>query len=105
MNVLYTADGTINTAMGARRGRRGVLAQAQKRGGDGSPCHGVALEPDEFVVSHSAGGGYGPQFERDSGRILHDLRESWITAVRAKSVYGVVTTCDAADDTLGVMRR
>jgi N-methylhydantoinase B len=54
-------------------------------------------------VSHSAcGGGYGPSFERDPGRVLHDLREGWITAVRARSVYGVVTTGDAADDTLAV---
>jgi N-methylhydantoinase B len=108
MKVLYTADGTINSAMGARRGGRGALAQAQKRGRDGSltalpACYGVALEPGEFVVSHSAGGGgYGPPFERDPGRVLHDLREGWITAVRARSVYGVVTTGDAADDTLAV---
>jgi N-methylhydantoinase B len=91
--------------MGARRG---ALAQAQKRGRDGSltalpACYGVAPEPGEFVVSHSAcGGGYGPSFERDPGRVLHDLREGWITAVRARSVYGVVTTGDAADDTLAV---
>jgi hypothetical protein len=48
MKVLYTADGTINNAMGACRGGRGALAQAQKRGRDGSPCYGVALEPGEF---------------------------------------------------------
>lgn len=106
--VLYTADGTINSAMGAGRGGRGALAQAQKRGCDGSltalpACYGVALEPGEFAVSHSAcGGGHGPPFERDPGRVLHDLREGWITAVRAGSVYGVVTTGDAADDTLAV---
>ena len=106
--VLYTANGTINSAMGARRGGRGALAQAQKRGRDGSltalpACYGVALEPGEFAVSHSAcGGGHGPPFERDPGRVLHDLREGWITAVRAGSVYGVVTTGDAADDTLAV---
>jgi hypothetical protein len=47
--VLYTADGTINSAMGAGRGGRGALAQAQKRGRDGSltalpACYGVAPE-------------------------------------------------------------
>ena len=61
-------------AMGARRGGRGELARVQKRGRDGSPCYGVALEPGEFVVSHSAcGGGYGPPFERDPGGVLYDL--------------------------------
>ena len=80
--------------------RPGALAQAKKRGRDGSPCYGIALEPGEFVASHSAGGGgYDPPFERDPG---YDLREGWITAVCARSVYGVVTTGDAADDTLAV---
>jgi hypothetical protein len=41
----------------------------------------------------------------NAGRVLHDLREGWITAVRARSVYGVVTTGDAADDTLAVDER
>jgi N-methylhydantoinase B len=83
--------------------RPGALAQAKKRGRDGSPCYGIALEPGEFVASHSAGGGgYGPPFERDPGCVLHDLREGWIAAVPARSVYGVVTTGDAADDTLAV---
>ena len=42
MKVLYTADGTINSAMGARRGGRGARAQAQKRGRDGSPLPAMA---------------------------------------------------------------
>jgi N-methylhydantoinase B len=59
-----------------RWARRGALDQAEKRGRDGTLCYGVALEPGEFVVSHSAGGGgYGPPFEHDPGRVLHDLRE------------------------------
>jgi N-methylhydantoinase B len=106
MKVLYTADGTINSAMGARGGGRGGPAMAQKRERDGSltslpACYGVTLEPGEFVVSHSAGGGgYGPPIERDVERVLHDLREGWITADRARSVYGVITTGDTATDTL-----
>jgi N-methylhydantoinase B/oxoprolinase/acetone carboxylase alpha subunit len=66
-------------AMGARRGGRGALAQAQKRARAGSltalpGCYCVALEPGEFVVSDSAGGGgYGPPFERDPGGVLYDL--------------------------------
>jgi N-methylhydantoinase B len=71
MKVHYTAD----IAMGVRRGGRAVLAQVQKRWRDGSPSYGVALEPGEFVVSHSAGGGrMARSFERDSGGVLHDLR-------------------------------
>ncbi len=108
MKVLYTADGTINSAMGAIGGGRGGPARAQKRERDGllSPlpaCYGVTLEPGEFVVSHSAGGGgYGHPFDRDPERVLHDLSEGWITAERARSVYGVATTGDADADTLAV---
>jgi N-methylhydantoinase B len=104
MKVLYTADGTINNAMGARRGGRGALAQAQKRGRDGSPCYGVALEPGEFVVSH-----FGSRRRiwpglraRPGPRSARSARGLGITAVRARSMYGVVTTGDAADDTLAV---
>ena len=79
MKVLYTADGTVNSAMGAIGGGRGGPARAQKRERDGSltplpACYGVTLEPGEFVVSHSAGGGgYGHPFEREPERVLHDL--------------------------------
>jgi N-methylhydantoinase B len=66
-------------------------------------CYGVTLEPGEFVVSHSAGGGgYGHPFEREPERVLHDLSEGWITPERARSVYGVVTTGDEAGDTLTI---
>lgn len=34
--------------------------------------------------------------------MLHDVSEGWITAERAKSVYGVLTTGDADTDTLAV---
>jgi N-methylhydantoinase B len=108
MKVLYTADGTVNSAMGAIGGGRGGAARAQKRERDGSliplpACYGVTLEPGEFVVSHSAGGGgYGHPFERKPERVLQDLIEGWITAERARSVYGVVTTGDAESDTLAI---
>jgi N-methylhydantoinase B len=63
----------------------------------------VTLEPGEFVVSHSAGGGgYGHPFERDAERVMHDLREGWITVERARSVYGVATTGDAEADVLAI---
>jgi N-methylhydantoinase B len=101
MQVLYTADGTVNPALGAAGGHAGCVAQALKRERDGSltrlpACHGVTLEPGEFVVSHSAGGGgYGPPVERLAEKVLEDVREGWITAVRAHDVYGVVVTAGA----------
>jgi N-methylhydantoinase B len=102
MQVLYTSDGTINPAKGARGGLPGSRARAQKRELDGSltdlpGCHGVTLEPGERIVSYSAGGGgYGPPGQRDPLRVKHDLDEGWITPRRAEEVYGVVL--DAAGE-------
>ena len=53
MEVLYTADGTINPAEGARGGGPGALSTAHKRELDGSltklpACYGVKLEPGEY---------------------------------------------------------
>lgn len=96
MEVLYTADGTINPAAGARGGGAGARAEALKRECDGSltrlpACYGVKLAPGEFVVSHSAGGGgYGSPLRRTPERVLHDVREGWVTSERATDVYGVV---------------
>jgi N-methylhydantoinase B len=51
----------------------------------------VKLAPGEFVVSHSAGGGgYGSPLQRAPERVLHDVREGWVTSKRARDVYGVV---------------
>jgi N-methylhydantoinase B len=98
MKVLYTADGTVNAAEGARGGGGGGPAKAMKRELDDSltvlpPCYGVTLQPGERVVSYSAGGGgYGSPLQRDLARVLHDLREGWISVERAEKIYGVVVT-------------
>jgi N-methylhydantoinase B len=98
MEVLYTADGTINPAKGAQGGGPGALSQAFKRELDGRltelpACYGVKLEPGEFVVSRSSGGGgYGSPLERKAQRVLHDVQEGWVSEERARDVYGVVLT-------------
>ncbi|HWL67724.1 MAG TPA: hydantoinase B/oxoprolinase family protein [Geminicoccus sp.] len=96
MEVLYTADGTVNPAEGAQGGGPGALSRAFKRELDGTltelpACHGVKLEPGEYVVSRSSGGGgYGSPLERDPARVLHDVLEDWVSRERARDVYGVV---------------
>uniref|UniRef100_UPI00190F1C80 hydantoinase B/oxoprolinase family protein n=1 Tax=Geminicoccus flavidas TaxID=2506407 RepID=UPI00190F1C80 len=96
MEVLYTADGTVNPAEGARGGGPGALSQAFKRELDGTltalpACHGVKLEPGEYVVSRSSGGGgYGSPLKRDPARVLHDVLEGWVSRERARDVYGIV---------------
>jgi len=95
MEVLYTSDGTINPAVGARGGKPGARSDAFKREQDGNltrlpSCYGVTLQPGETVVSHSSGGGgYGLPSQRTAERVLHDVREGWISMERARDVYGV----------------
>ncbi|WP_191059223.1 hydantoinase B/oxoprolinase family protein [Geminicoccus harenae] len=100
MEVLYTADGTVNPAEGAQGGGPGALSRAFKRELDGTltglpACHGVKLAPGEYVVSHSSGGGgYGSPLHRDPARVLHDVLEGWVSRERASDVYGVVLVED-----------
>ncbi|GLK86197.1 hydantoinase B/oxoprolinase family protein [Ancylobacter defluvii] len=108
MKVLYTADGTITPALGTRGGGEGGKTKARKRELDGSltelpACYGAELNAGEMIVSYSSGGGgYGSPLQREPERVLHDLREGWITAGRAFEVYGLVTTGRTEDDTLAV---
>ena len=103
MEVLYTADGTVNPAEGTRGGLPGALSHAAKRELDGTltplpACHGVKLEPGEYVVSRSSGGGgYGSPFERAPARVLKDVQDGWVSRERARDVYGVVITADGVD--------
>ena len=108
MTVHYTADGTINHALGVLGGGGGGVARALKRELDGSlttlpACYGLALRHGEFAVSYSSGGGgYDNPMARDPEKVLHDLREGWITAARARDVYGLATKGHAEDDSLGL---
>ncbi|MER8764835.1 MULTISPECIES: hydantoinase B/oxoprolinase family protein [unclassified Mesorhizobium] len=106
LTVLYTADGTITPAAGARGGGSGGVSRAAMCKADGSvvdlpPCYGVTLQPGEHMVSHSAGGGgYGSPRERDPARVLHDLAEGWISVQRARDIYGVAVKGYPEDDNL-----
>ena len=97
IDVMYTTDGTITPALGARGGLPGGLAAQYKREVTGSLVEAsperTRLEPGETIVSISCGGGgYGPPTERDPERVRHDTIEGWITRERAAAVYGVVLT-------------
>ena len=46
----------------------------------------VELQPGERIVSVSAGGGgYGDPLERAPERVLHDVREGWVSPERART--------------------
>ncbi len=92
---MYASDGTVNPARGVRGGGDGAPSRQFKRGLDGElteapPAGAVVLEPGETIVSMSSGGGgYGPARERDPDRVRRDVAEGWISAERAREVYGV----------------
>jgi N-methylhydantoinase B len=71
-----------------------------KRDGSTEPldaCAQVRLADGERIQSYSCGGGgYGPPTDRDPARVARDVAEGWISAVRARDVYGVVLDGDGA---------
>ena len=95
LEVMYAPDGRINPALGARGGHPGGTLWPYRRTRDGHleeldwSGH-VFLEPGETIVSVSpTGGGYGSPLERDPERVRNDVVEGWITAHRARDIYGV----------------
>jgi N-methylhydantoinase B len=104
LEVLYAADGTVNPALGVRGGLSGALCRPAMRTAEGELVQleawgHVILKPGETIVSiSSAGGGYGPPHERDAERVRHDVAEGWVSAKRARSVYGVVLGQDGSVD-------
>lgn len=89
MKVLYTADGTINSAMGARRGGRGALAQVQKRGRDGSPCQAWRSSPANLSCRIRLAAADVARPSSATRAAFCTICANWITAVRARSAYGV----------------
>ena len=105
MEVGYVSDGTINPALGARGGFPAQPAQQFKLGLNGEietlgiSAH-VVVQPGERIVSITAGGGgYGSPLERDPARVQHDVAEGWISATRAREIYGVVIDVHGDVDT------
>jgi N-methylhydantoinase B len=53
---------------------------------------------DTVVFETAGGGGYGAAHERDANKVLHDVREGYITPERAKERYGVVISDAKVDE-------
>ena len=94
LSVAYGTDGSVRPAMGVRGGTSGGLSQHFRRTSDGSmhplPAQGIVqLADGETVVSVTAGGGgYGDPLDRPRDDVARDVAEGWITAERAREVYG-----------------
>jgi N-methylhydantoinase B len=100
IEIGYVSDGVYNTPKGVRGGGNGRGAEQYRRLVSGEledldPCAQITLLEGEAVVSISCGGGgYGPASERDPDKVLHDVREGWISKERARDVYQVAMTAD-----------
>jgi N-methylhydantoinase B len=46
----------------------------------------------------SGGGGYGDPRLREPGAVAGDVREGWLSAAKARQVYGVAVTSDGEAD-------
>ena len=92
----YVSDGHINAPKGVRGGQSGGNSDQLIRRVDGSmeqlpACAQVTIQPDERIISISAGGGgYGDPMQRDPKRVLNDILGGYITKERAREVYGVL---------------
>lgn len=105
LDVVYLSDGTYNASDGVRGGLPGSCASQQKLSDDGTLSDElgayaqVRLHPGERLVGHTCGGGgYGPPHERDTQRVAEDVRQGWVTAERALTVYGVALGGDGDVD-------
>jgi N-methylhydantoinase B len=98
VTAMWSTDGFVHPAIGARGGQPGAPARQYLRRADGrrEPLPGwgeLRLAPGETVVTSSTGGaGYGPAWERALVRVDHDVREGLVSPEQAAAAYGVVFT-------------
>jgi N-methylhydantoinase B len=103
VTVAYSCEAHHNPPKGVRGGRPGGRTDtwtldAQGNRVDVDLVGALQLQPGERIVSiSSGGGGYGEPLERDPALVLHDVQEGWVSAARARDVYGVVLAGDDVD--------
>jgi N-methylhydantoinase B len=111
ITAMWSTDGFVHAAIGARGGHPGAPARQYLRRADGSvePLPGwgeLRLAPGETVLASSAAGaGYGPPCERALERVAHDVREGWVSREQAAAAYGVVIEDGAVEEAASAVRR
>jgi N-methylhydantoinase B len=98
----YFLDGVHNRPAGVRGGRAALGPEAWRVAGGARERYDhvvgeVDIAAGEAIVSLSAGGGgYGPPLQRDPAAVLADVADGYVSHTRARDVYGVVLSGDAA---------
>jgi N-methylhydantoinase B len=111
IEAMWSTDGYVHAAIGARGGYPGAPARQFLRRADGAvePLPGwgeQVLAPGETVLATSAAGaGYGPPWEREPARVARDVAEGWVSAEQAAAVYGVIVRDGAIDAEASAKRR
>lgn len=96
IRVVSAPDGWRTPPRGVRGGLNGTLSADHVLHADGAETKvegfiNVELQPGEFIRGRDCGGGgYGDPLEREPARVLHDVRERWISRGAAEAIYGVV---------------
>jgi N-methylhydantoinase B len=102
LEAIYANDGAVHGTNGARGGLGGAPSAQAKRDVSGALVDidawgPVRIAPGERIVARtSGGGGFGSPLERVAAAVAHDVAEGWVSAARAREVYGVIL--DGAGD-------
>lgn len=114
IDVAYGADGIVNPPKGVRGGGIGGRGDQHLRRKGGAieqlpACAQVHVEQGEAILATSTGGGgYGNPAERDPRAVASDVIEGYVSAERARAVYGVAITSEGTVDereTLALRKR
>jgi N-methylhydantoinase B len=104
IEAMWSTDGFVHAAIGARGGHPGAPARQYLRRNDGTiePLPGwgeLVLHPGESIFASCSGGaGYGPPWERAAARVVKDVREGWVTRKQAADAYGAIVRDDGSLD-------
>ncbi|HUA74007.1 MAG TPA: hydantoinase B/oxoprolinase family protein [Solirubrobacteraceae bacterium] len=111
IEAMWSTDGYVHAALGARGGYPGAPARQFLRRVDGSvePLPGwgeQVLKPGETVLATSAAGaGYGRPWERSLERVVRDVADGWVSREQAEEAYGVVIRDGGLDAEATAARR
>lgn len=101
MMAYYSLDGSVHAPQGVAGGgqAQGPAAALIEPDGTEVPLPAIVgeqrVEPDQRLVSLSAGGGgYGDPLERPPDAVLDDVIRGYVTVAHARDAFGVVLTGD-----------
>jgi N-methylhydantoinase B len=90
LTVFSMANRTEFAAAGLRGGHAGVLREHRVNGETVSPKGRALLAPgDRMMLLEAGGAGIGDPLARDRTAVAADLREGFISAAAARTVYGL----------------